>query len=213
MKRTLAIEDTQDTQDTQSLDTRYVQYIREKSVTQEERDRQDELAKKYRITLLPKSLIRCLVNFLGYCDARSLNQTCKQLHQFVLYEGIPHKCVPPSTPKLTDYDLDLERLKSGELERSEVLILDEISPNSELINLILDYCLELKHLCIKCSCRSNVLILDFGKFPYVETSIKIKVLDSVMEDFTAHIFDIEMPGEYKRTIDLNISNLENLKSL
>jgi hypothetical protein len=30
-----------------------------------------------RIILLPKDTIRYIVNFLGYCNARSLNQTCK----------------------------------------------------------------------------------------------------------------------------------------
>jgi hypothetical protein len=183
------------------------------------------------ITSLPEDMIQRIVNFLGYCDTRSLNQTCKLLNQCILYEHLPHKCVPPSIQKISHCD-DLERLKNGELIRSESegLILDEMPLDSELINLIRDYCPKLKYLFIKYSCKCDVLMLDFENLPCVGISIKINMFDmdcslsicnlsSTVESFTAHISGIDpvtlktIPGKYERRIYLNINNLENLKSL
>jgi hypothetical protein len=177
------------------------------------------------ITSLPEDMIQRIVNFLGYCDTRSLNQTCKLLNQCILYEHLPHKCVPPSIQKISHCD-DLERLKNGELIRSESegLILDEMPLDSELINLIRDYCPKLKYLFIKYSCEFDNSTLDLNGHPGVRISMKINMLgtnctlsicnlSSTVENFTAHISGIAIPGEYKRTIDLNINNLENLKSL
>jgi hypothetical protein len=58
-------------------------------------------------------MIQHIVDFLGYCNARSLNQTCKLLHQ----------CVPPSIQEVSNCDLDWKRLENDELALSEGLIL------------------------------------------------------------------------------------------
>jgi hypothetical protein len=179
------------------------------------------------IISLPEDIIKYMAGFLNHDDAWSLNQTCKSLRKYVL-----HKCVPPYTQKISYFhrDRDCERLENGELALSKRLILDEMPLDSELINLIRDYCPKLKYLFIKYSCKCDVLTLNFENFPCVGISIKINMLgmdckvsicnlSSTVENFTAHISGIDpvtfktIPGEYRRRIDLNIDNLENLKSL
>jgi hypothetical protein len=121
---------------------------------------------------------------------------------------------------------DRERLKNKELIlwESEGLILDEMPLDSELINLIRDYCPKLKYLFIKYSCKCDVLMLDFENLPCVGIYIKIDMLgrncslsirnlSSTVESFTAHISGIAIPGKYARAIVLNINNLKNLKFL
>jgi hypothetical protein len=180
------------------------------------------------ITSLPENIIKRIVSFLNHDDARSLNQTCKPLCKYVLHKDVLHKDVPPST-QVIDVN-DPNKLKNRDLALSEVLILDEIPPDSELFNLIRDCCPKLKYLFIKYSCERDVLMLNFENLLCVEISIKINMfrmncklsiwnLPSTVESFTAHISGIDpvtfktIPVGYKRTIDLNISNLENLKSL
>jgi hypothetical protein len=174
----------------------------------------------YLITSLPKDMIQHIVDFLGYCNARSLNQTCKLLHQ----------CVPPYTQKISDCHRDRERLKNKELILSKRLILDEMPLDYELINLIRDCCPKLKYPFIKYSCKYDVLTLNFENLTCVGISIKINMLcrgcslsichlSSTVENFTMHIFRID-PVTFKtitsvnqRSMHLNINNMENLKSL
>jgi hypothetical protein len=174
----------------------------------------------YLITSLPKDMIQHIVDFLGYCNARSLNQTCKLLHQ----------CVPPYTQKISDCHRDRERLKNKELILSKRLILDEMPLDSELFNLIRDCCPKLKYIFIKYSCKCDVLTLNFENLPCVGIYIKINMLDkncslsisnlsSTVENFTMHIFRID-PVTFKTTTSVNqrpiylhINNLENHKSL
>jgi hypothetical protein len=206
-------------------------------------------AKMCLITLLPKDIIKYTVGFLNHDDKWSLNQTCKPLRKYV-----PHKCVPPFSQKISycHRDRDLERLKNGELALSKRLILDGMPLDSELLNLIRNYCPKLKYLFIKYSCKcDDVLMLNFENLTCVEISIKINMFDMdctlsicnlslAVESFTAHISGIDpvtfktipaeykripreykripreykrIPRKYKRIIDLNINNLENLKSL
>jgi hypothetical protein len=168
-------------------------------------------------------IIKRIVDFLNHDDALSLNQTCKTLRKHV-----PHKCLPSSI-QVINVD-DLNKLKNRRLELSEVLMLNKIPLNSELIDLIRDYCPKLKYLFIKYNCEHDVLKLDFENLPCVGIFIKISMLymdsrlsicnlSSTVENFTAHISEIDpvtfkiIPGEYEGTINLNITNLENLKSL
>jgi hypothetical protein len=160
------------------------------------------------ITLLPKDIIKCIIGFLNHDDSRSLNQTCKPLRKYIL-----HKCVSPYTQKISYCRRDCERLKNGDPALSKRLILDEIPLDSELLNLIRDCCPKLKYLFIKYSYKCDVLMLNFENLPCVEISIKINMLDSVVENFTVYISEFLIPVEYKRTINLNMNNLENLKSL
>jgi hypothetical protein len=177
------------------------------------------------IPSLSLDVIKYMVGFLNHDDALSLNQTCKSLRKC-----IPHKCAPPYTQNINYFHRDCEKLKNGELALSERLILDEMPLDSELLNLIRDYCPKLKYLFIKYSCERDVLMLDFENLPCVGISIKINMFDmdcslsicnlsSTVESFTAHISGIDpvtlktIPGKYERRIYLNINNLENLKSL
>jgi hypothetical protein len=134
----------------------------------------------------------------------------------------PYKCVLPYTQKISychrDRDRDRERLKNDELVLSEGFILYEIPLDFKLwINLIKRYCLKLKYLFIKYSCKCAVLTLNFEKLSSVRMSMKINMLgmdcllsicdlSSTVENFTAHIFRIDpvtfkaIPDEYKRTM-------------
>jgi hypothetical protein len=181
------------------------------------------------IILLPNNIIQYLINFLGYCNARSLNQTCKLFHNCVSYEYLPHECVPPFT-QVISY-CDLKRLKNKEpiLSELEGLIVDEMPQDSELINLIRDCCPKLKYLFIKYSCKCVYPSLCLNRLPCVRISIKINMLymnceleislPSAIENFTAHISRIDpetletIPDKYKGIIHLDINTFENLKSL
>jgi hypothetical protein len=178
------------------------------------------------ITLLHKDIIKCIVNFLNYGDALSLNQACKSLH-----EDVPHKYLPPSTQVISYCDHDLKRLKNKEpiLSESEGLIVDEVPLDYELINLIRNCCPKLKYLFIKYSCERNDLTLNLSELPCVGISIKINMLymncllsicnlSSTVESFTAHISRIDpetsktILGEYEGTVYLDINTFGKLKS-
>jgi hypothetical protein len=176
------------------------------------------------IPSLSLDVIKYMVGFLNHDDALSLNQTCKSLRKC-----IPHKCAPPYTQNINYFHRDCEKLKNGELALSERLILDEMPLDSELLNLIRDYCPKLKYLFIKYSCERDVLMLDFENLPCVGISIKINILkencllsicnlSSTVKSFTADIssIDPETPktilGEYKGTIYLDTNTFEKLKS-
>jgi hypothetical protein len=169
------------------------------------------------ITSLSSGTIKYIATFLNHDDALSLNQTCKILHKHV-----PHKCLPPSI-RVINVD-DLNKFKNRKLELSEVLMLNKIPLNSELINLIRDYCPKLKYLFIKYNCERDVLKLDFENLPCVGIFIEINMLDmdyrlsicnlsSTVKNFTAHISGIEIPGKYKRGISLDLNDLVNLEYL
>jgi hypothetical protein len=180
------------------------------------------------ITLLPKDIIQYLVNFLGYYNARNLNQTCILFHQCVLHELIPHKCVPPSTKEISNCDIDWKRLENDELALSEGLIL-KIPLDSAWIDLIQYYCPKLKYLFIWYSCKCAASNLYFSGLPWIEMSMKINMLNMNCElsielppnlrNFTAHISRIDpatsktISSESKGGINLTIKTLKKLKFL
>jgi hypothetical protein len=101
---------------------------------------------------------------------------------------------------------DRERLKNKELilSESEELILDEVPLDSELINLIRDYCPKLKYLFIKYSCEcDDVLMLDFENLPCVGISIKINMLDM---DCSLSICNLSSTVEKFHSAYLRVSN-------
>jgi hypothetical protein len=152
------------------------------------RGTQDEV---YWITSLPENMIQRIVDFLGYYDAWSLNQTCKILHQ----------CVPSSIQEISYCNHDIERLKNRELILSEALVVNDMPEVSGLFNLIQLFCPKLKYLFIKYNCKDANPTLCLNRVQVVETFMKINMLNkncelwitppSAVEKFTAHISRID----------------------
>jgi hypothetical protein len=177
-----------------------------------------------------RDAIQCLVRFLNYDDVRSLNQTCKLFHKHVSYECLPHKCVPSSTQKISDCNIDRRKLQNGELALSERLILDGIPLGSEFWIRLIQYCYpNLKYLFIRYNCKCAFFNLYLEKLICVDVFMKINMLNinssgpdiylpSTMENFTAHISRIDpktfkIIGDKYKKINLYIDTLEKLKSL